>query len=83
MAARKRLTALQESSARYYQRPGADYLDYDTTSTSLSGFGGKFRDRKGIKGILEIFNGISWLSPGLELNDLGYMRTADEIKPGK
>ena len=29
------ITALQESSARYYQRPGADYLDYDTTRTTF------------------------------------------------
>jgi len=70
---------LQESSARYYQRPGADYLDYDTLRTSLSGFGGKFRIGKGAKGFWRYSTGVSWLSPGLELNDLGYMRTSDEI----
>ena len=44
------ITMLQESSARYYQRPGADYLKYDTTRTSLNGAGGKFRIGKGSKG---------------------------------
>ncbi|HUX59653.1 MAG TPA: DUF5916 domain-containing protein [Bacteroidales bacterium] len=73
------ITALQESSARYYQRPGADYLRYDTTSTSLSGYGGKFRIGKGSKGLWKYSTGITWLSPGLELNDLGYMNSADQI----
>jgi hypothetical protein len=73
------ITRLQQSSARYYQRPGADYLGFDTTSTGLSGFGGKFRIGKGSKGFWRYSTGGTWLSPGLELNDLGYMNTADEI----
>jgi hypothetical protein len=74
------IRGLEESSARYYQRPGADYLDYDTTRTSLSGFGGKFRIGKKSKGLWRYSAGVSWLSPGLELNDLGYMTQADEIR---
>ena len=73
------ITSLQESSARYYQRPDADYLDHDTTSTGLSGFGGRFMIGKGSKGFWRYSTGATWLSPGLELNDLGYMRFADEI----
>jgi hypothetical protein len=73
------ITALQESSARYFQRPGADYLEYDTTRTTLSGHGGKFRIGKGSKGFWRYSTGASWLSPGLELNDLGYMLSADAI----
>jgi hypothetical protein len=73
------ITRLQESSARYYQKPGADYLGYDTTSTVLSGFGGKFLIGKGSKGFWRYSTGATWLSPGLELNDLGYMNTADQI----
>ncbi len=73
------ITELQRSSARYYQRPGADYLRYDTTSTSLSGFGGKFRIGKGAKGLWKYSTGITFISPGLELNDAGYMQSADEI----
>lgn len=74
------ITRLEQSSARYYQRPGADYLHYDTTSTQLSGFGGKFQIGKGSKGFWRYSTGISWLSPGLELNDLGYMQISDVIK---
>jgi len=73
------ITALQESSARYYQRPGADYLDYDTTNTSLSGYGAKFKIGKGSKGLWRYSTNITLLSPGLELNDIGYMREADQV----
>jgi len=74
------ITSLQRSSARYFQRPGADYLKYDTTRTSLSGFGGKFRIGKGSKGLWRYSTGASWFSPGLELNDIGYMQSSDAIK---
>jgi hypothetical protein len=73
------ITALQESSARYYQRPGAHYLNYDTARTSLSGFGGSLKIGKKSKGFWRYSAGVTWLSPGLEFNDLGYMRQADEI----
>ena len=73
------ITALQESSARYYQRPDADYLGYDTTRTSLSGFGGKIKIGKGSKGFWRYSAGLTFLSPGLELNDIGYMRSADKL----
>ena len=73
------IASLQESSARYYQRPGSDYLEYDTSANKLSGFGGKFMIGKGSKGLWRYSTGATWLSPGLELNDLGYMNTADEI----
>jgi hypothetical protein len=73
------ITLLQQSSARYYQRPGADYLKLDTSATSLNGWGGKFTIGKGSKGRWKYSTGATWLSPGLELNDLGYMNTADQI----
>jgi hypothetical protein len=76
------MKTLQESSARYYQRPGANYLDYDTTRTTLSGTGGKFMIGKGSKGLWRYSTGVTWFTPGIELNDLGYMNTADEINQG-
>jgi len=76
---REAITVLQQSSARYYQRPGADYLRYDTTSTSLSGYGGKFRIGKGSKGFWRYSTGVTWFSPGLELNDIGYLNSSDAI----
>jgi hypothetical protein len=76
---RQSITALQESSARYYQRPGASYLKFDSTATALSGYGGKFMIGKGSKGLWKYATGATWFSPGLELNDLGYMTTSDVI----
>ena len=70
------ITFLQESSARYYQRPGAAFLHFDTTRTSLSGYGGKFVIGKGT-GLWHYSSALSWYSPGLELNDIGYMKIAD------
>jgi hypothetical protein len=72
------ITLLQESSARYYQRPGAGYLHYDTTRTDMKGSGGKFEIGKG-SGQWRYNTSIKWLSPGLELNDLGYMQFSDQI----
>ena len=72
------MMVLQESSARYYQRPGADYLDYDTSRTQLEGYGGRVKIGKG-SGLWRYNTGVRWLSPGLELNDLGYMQISDEI----
>ena len=73
------IRTLQESSARYYQRPGADYLNYDTTAKTLRGIGGKFVIGKGAGGAWRYSAGATWFSPGLELNDLGYLNKADEI----
>ena len=68
----------QLSSARYFQRPDADHLEYDSTLTSLSGVGGKLQFGKlGGKWNFLFMN--VFKSPGLELNDMGYMREADEV----
>ncbi|MFN8258827.1 MAG: DUF5916 domain-containing protein [Bacteroidales bacterium] len=69
---------MQNSSARYYQRPDADYVEFDSTITKMSGFGGKVKIGKG-SGLWKYSTDVSWHSPGLELNDLGYMQTADII----
>ena len=69
----------QLSSRRYYQRPDATYVDYDPEKTSLWGTGGNLMaGRSGVGGFRFLFN-VSWRSPGLELNDLGYLRRADNI----
>ncbi|HEX2778718.1 MAG TPA: DUF5916 domain-containing protein, partial [Gemmatimonadaceae bacterium] len=68
---------MQMSSARYYQRPDADYLHLDPTRTTLSGTDGFLS--------VERSNGRHWLggiqigarSPGFDLNDAGAMSRAD------
>ncbi len=66
----------QRSSARYFQRPGADYVTLDPTRTSLSGFGGNLefvKKRGNWRGSV----GFQTRSPGLEVNDIGFQRQAD------
>lgn len=71
---------LQESSARYYQRPDAHYLHFDSTANMLSGTGGSIKVGKGSKGLWRYSAEFTWRSPGFDLNDMGYMQMADIIK---
>jgi len=68
----------QESFIRAYQRPDADYVELDTTRTSLSGYGGKFAVGK-VGGKFNYGTIFSWKSPGLELNDVGFAQQVDRI----
>ena len=77
---RAAITALQLSSARYYQRPDASGSRLDTLAESLDGTGGKVSIGKASKGYWRYSTEFLWRSPGLELNDLGYMQTADVIE---
>lgn len=72
------ITRTQRSSARYYQRPDADHVELDTDRTSLTGFGGKLEAGK-IGGKWNFLLMSNWKSPGLELNDMGYQREADQV----
>jgi hypothetical protein len=78
----KAMNELQNSSARYYQRPDAHYIHFDSSITNLSGYGGRIKIGKGSKGLWRFSTELNWRSPGLDLNDLGYMQTADIIKQG-
>jgi len=68
----------QKSSARYFQRPDNDYTELDPNRTSLLGSGGRMQLMK-LDGHLNLLGSISWKTPGFEINDLGYMQTADQI----
>ena len=68
----------QRSSARYFQRPGKDYAVLDPSRTSLTGTGGRMMIAKN-NGHLNLMGVLIWKSPGFELNDLGYIREADQI----
>ncbi|MCP4547189.1 MAG: carbohydrate binding family 9 domain-containing protein [bacterium] len=69
----------QTSSARYYQRPDNESVDYDPELTELSGHGGSVqlgRRGHGTNFMYQVAG--AWRSPGFEINDLGYMRRAAE-----
>lgn len=73
------LIRTQESSARYFQRPDAKHLNIDSTLTALSGHGGSVEFWKGGNAKLRYGGFVMWKSPGLELNDIGYIRNTDDI----
>lgn len=68
----------QLSSARYFQRPDKSYTKFDPNRTSLVGSGGKMMIQK-LNGHLNLMGVVIWKSPGFELNDMGYLRQADQI----
>ncbi len=73
------LERLQFSSARYYQRPDQDYVTYDPLMTSMTGYSAAVRadknaGRRHVWGI-----GFTARSPGFEINDVGQMRSADDL----
>lgn len=70
---------LQLASAHYYQRPDANYMNYDPNRTSLSGQGGRVKIGKGSKGLWRYSTEFNWRSPGLDLNDIGFMPKADLV----
>ncbi|HLF32801.1 MAG TPA: DUF5916 domain-containing protein, partial [Cyclobacteriaceae bacterium] len=67
----------QTSSARYFQRPDADYVHLDSAINRLAGNGGSVRVGKGSNGKWRYSAGIYWRTPGLELNDIGYSQESD------
>jgi hypothetical protein len=69
----------QTSAVHYFQRPDADYLRVDPTRTSLSGTGGTLELGKQGGGHWMYVAGFTWRSPGLELNDVGYLRAGDQM----
>ncbi len=76
------ILAAQQSSARYYQRPDADYVSVDTSSTSLSGYGGTLKFGRSSQKRVQFETSLTVRSPGLEFNDVGYMRYSDIIHHG-
>lgn len=74
------LRTIGENGVHYFQRPDADYLPDDPAATSLSGTGGRFFAGKDNGGRWRYSAGLDWRTPGLELNDLGYLQSTDFIR---
>jgi hypothetical protein len=69
---------LQLAEQRYYQRPDADYVTLDPTRTSLGGWSGRTNLHKNTGNV--IFDAGVWgVSPGLEVNDLGFETQTDRL----
>jgi hypothetical protein len=71
---------LQECPVHYFQRPDAEHLEVDSGRTSLAGHGGVVEFGKQGGGHWSYVAWVTWRSPGLELNDMGYLRQGDIIQ---
>jgi hypothetical protein len=73
---------IQRNSAHYFQRPDADYLEVDSTATSLTGVNWRLQfERRSAKH----WTGGVWLgqiSPGFEVNDLGFSQSNERLDAG-
>ncbi len=73
------ITRTQESLTHLFQRVDAKHVSIDPNRTSLTGTGGKIEAGKAGSGNWSYNGGFIWRSPELELNDIGFLRQADEI----
>ncbi|HEX2190991.1 MAG TPA: DUF5916 domain-containing protein [Longimicrobiaceae bacterium] len=71
---------VQESSAHFFQRTDADHVEVDSTRTSLTGTVASFWVGKNGGSKLRGGFGAHLRTPGLELNDLGFMGEADQVQ---
>lgn len=72
------ISKLQRSSQHLYQREDAEHLEYNSQLTSLQGWGGQLSGGKR-SGKFRLTGSVDWRSPGVDYNDVGYMRQADYI----
>lgn len=80
LGSQEAITATQRNMTHLFQRTDAGHLFVDPTRTSLTGTGGKLELGKASVGNWRYKGIIIWRSPELELNDIGFLRQADEIK---
>jgi hypothetical protein len=71
----------QLSSARYFQRPDAHHVQYDPARTSLAGWMGTLGFSKDAGDWVYGVTGQA-LSPGFEINDVGFQMEADDATIG-
>ncbi len=69
----------QESLTHLFNRVDASHVEVDPNRTSLTGTGGRFAIGKAGGQHINYEAGYRWVSPELELNDIGFLRSADEM----
>lgn len=74
------IAATQTNITHLFQRADAKNVWVDLNRTSLTGTGGKFEMGKASVGNWRYKGSFLWRSPQLELNDVGFLRQADEIR---
>ncbi len=74
---RRAILNLQRNSRHYFQRPDADYIEIDSSATALNGFSATLDFGKSGNSNWMYALGATLRSPGLDLNDLGFLRSGD------
>lgn len=74
----ERIADVQTSSRHYYQRPDAKEFRFDPTRSTLTGAGTRLWLNKQSGNIL-LNAAAGYMSPGFELNDIGFLSRADVI----
>lgn len=75
------ITALMTNPVHNYQRPDAAHVQVDPEAETLQGHAGTVRGGKA-KGRWRYEGEATWRSPGVEFNDVGYLRQADFLRTG-
>lgn len=73
------ISRTQRSPARYFQRPDAGHVTFDSTRTTLTGASANLSVSKVSGGYWRFATGLQTRSPGFEVNDLGFMNSADYL----
>ncbi len=73
------IAATQRSNVHLYQRSDASHLAFDSTRTELSGLMSALSFEKQGGGILRFSTNAWYLTPGFEINDLGFRTRSDEM----
>lgn len=82
---KSKITDTQTAFEHLFQRTNANEVDVDTSLTSLSGTTatfklGKIGGQSGSHGeVFKFETGVTYRSPGFEINDIGFMLAANEI----
>jgi hypothetical protein len=74
------ITNTQQSLAHLFQRSDAEHISVDPTRKSLTGTGGRLEAGRASDGNWRYYGVLVWRSPELELNDVGFMHHANEIR---
>lgn len=69
----------QTGAVHFFQRPDADHVRVDSLAESLSGHGGAVSFGRAGNSKLRWKNAFHWYSPGLDLNDIGWLQQADVL----
>src|SRR5262249_39812812 len=72
------IAALQQNPRHYFQRPDAPEVSFDPNATSLTGAVTRLWLNKQ-EGRIYSNSGVGFITPGFDVNDMGYMRTTDVI----